>query len=117
MKLLTTKTQFEIDLLNKETSVLRGIEAIHNTVTVLKEENEKIRSLPKDRLLAILNDDIEITSSILEVNTSIGIILNSFLDQVGLSQFSNRIITNSNIQGITFNGTNYEDEEPLTPNP
>lgn len=119
MKFLATKTQLETDLLERDASVFRCIEAIHNTVTVFREENDKIRSLPKDRLLAVLNNDEEITSSILEINTTLGIILNTILDQAGLPQFSNRTVTNSNFQGIIFNGTDYEESESelLTPNP
>jgi hypothetical protein len=108
MSLLTSKTQLEKDLLAKDESILRAGEAANHFAAVLKNENEQFWSLPTDRLLAVLNHDVQTTLAIFAVNTATGNALNATLDQLGLPQFTNRAPITSGRNDIVFNGALFE---------
>ena len=117
MSLLTTRTQIEKDLSEKDESVIRCAEAIHHLVFVLRDENRKFWSLPTDRLLAVLNHDVPTTLATFEENTVVGITLNGTLDRLSLPQFPNRAPVTAGRADIVFNGTAFEYVAPPEPEP
>jgi hypothetical protein len=117
MSLLTQRTELEIDLSNKDKSILRCVETIHHLASTLRDENEHFWSLPTDRLLAVLNHDVPTTQATFEVNTSVGIMINGLLDQLALPQFSTRAPVSAGRQDIVFNGSTYEYVAPPEPEP
>lgn len=90
MSLTIQKTQLEKDLLEKDMSILRSTEALHHAATVINNENEKFWSLPTDRLLDVLNYNIEQTLSIFEANAQAATVINSLLDLVNDPKYTNR---------------------------
>lgn len=90
MSLLTALSQLANDLRTKDDSVLRCAEAAHNLAVHLANEHARFWSLPTDRLLAVLNYDVQATLAMFAANTSAGTSVNALLDQLNLQRFSTR---------------------------
>lgn len=117
MSLLTAKTQLEQDLAEKDESVIRSAEAVYSLIFTLRRENRQFWALPTDRLLAVLNHDVQTTLATFEANTALGTALNTILDQLALPQFSNRAPVTAGRTDIVFNGTAFEYVAPPEPEP
>jgi hypothetical protein len=115
MSLLTQKPQIEIDLAAKDASVIRCAEAVHHLAVTLRNENEQFWSLPTDRLLAVLNYDIESTNTTFTANTAVGLVVNNILDQLALPQFQSRAPVTPGRTDIVFNGEIFEYVPPPDP--
>jgi len=81
--LTTPKTQLEIDREANNASVIRSAVALHHAAAVIAAENRLYWSLPDDRLLAVLNDDVAVTLARFAANLEAATAINSLLDQVG----------------------------------
>jgi len=89
--MLTPKTQLEKDLAEKDAGIIRGATALHYAGTVIAAENAQFWALPQDRLLAILNDNVERTLAMFEANSLAANAINSLLDQIGNEALSHRV--------------------------
>lgn len=90
MSIIRQLTQAEADLQAKENLVLQAAEATHHLASVLRSTNEIFWSLPEERLLTLLNADVEATLATFAANTALGNAVNASLDALGLPQFTNR---------------------------
>lgn len=108
MSILTQRTELEIDLSNKDKSILRCVETIHHLAATLCNENQQFWSLPTDRLLAVLNHDVSSTNATFAANTEVGVAVNNILDQLALPQFQSRAPVTAGRTDIVFNGTVFE---------
>ena len=90
MPLIKPLTEFEQDLATKNLLILQVAEATHHLAVMLKQTNDQFWSLSTDRLLAVLNADVQSTLDTFAANTSIGQSVNDSLDAVGLPQYSTR---------------------------
>jgi hypothetical protein len=107
MSLLTQKSQLEKDLAEKDESVMRCVEAVHHLAVILNNENDRFWSLPTDRLLALMNNDIQNTQSIFDSNKQISEAVNRSLDEVNDPRFSTRAPTAPGRNDIIFDGAKY----------
>ena len=88
--MLTPKTQLEKDLAEKDAGIIRAATALHYAGTVIAAENAQFWALPQERLLAVLNDNVERTLAMFAANSAAGNAINSLLDQLGNEAFSHR---------------------------
>lgn len=107
MSLLTTKTELEKDLAEKDESVLRCAEAVHHLAVILNNENDRFWSLPTDRLLAVMNHDVENTQYVFASNKQIGEAVNRSLDEVNDPRFPIRAPIAPGRNDIIFDGEKY----------
>ena len=105
MNLLTTKTQIELDLAAKDARVLQCAEAAHHLAAIMRNAHEWLWRLPTDRLLAILNADVEVTLATFSQNTALGLAANAALNALSLPEFPNRAPVEVGRADITFDGT------------
>jgi hypothetical protein len=89
--MLTPKTQLEKDLAEKDAGIIRAATALHYAGTVIAAENLQFWSLPQDRLLAVLNDNVERTLAMFAANSAAANAINSLLDQIGNEELSHRV--------------------------
>jgi hypothetical protein len=90
MSLFTPKTQLQSDLETKDSLLLATGEAMHHLASTLQAANVRFWSLPDERLLALLNNDIAQTLGTFQANTVLGAVLNAQLDALDLPQFPTR---------------------------
>lgn len=90
MSLITQRTQLESDLDEKDASVLRCAEAAHNLAAVLKNENARFWEVPTERLLVVLNHNVDVSLATFAANTAAGTAVNAILDQLGDPRFPTR---------------------------
>lgn len=107
MSLLTQKTELEKDLSNRDESILRCAEAAHHFAALLYSENDKFWSLPTDRLLAVMNHDVQNTQRIFAANKQISEAVNLSLDEINDPRFPARAPIAPGRNDITFDGTQY----------
>jgi hypothetical protein len=91
--MLTPKTQLEKDLAEKDAGIIRAATALHYAGTVIAAENAQFWALPQDRLLAVLNDNVERTLAMFAANSAAANAINSLLDQIGNEALSHRAPT------------------------
>jgi hypothetical protein len=91
--MLTPKTQLEKDLAEKDAGIIRAATALHYAGTVIASENAQFWSLPQDRLLAVLNDNVERTLAMFAANSAAANAINSLLDQLSNEALSHRAPT------------------------
>jgi hypothetical protein len=121
MPLITTKTQIELDLAAKDARVLQCAEAAHHLAAIMRNAHEWLWRLPNDRLLAILNADVEVTLATFSQNTALGLAANAALNALSLPEFPNRAPVEVGRADITFDGTAFvllpppEDPIPASP--
>lgn len=102
MNLLPTKSPLEQDLQSLDESIIRSADALNHAAAVLKNEHARFWSLPTERLLAVLNADVERTLAIFAANTATGQALNAQLDGLGLPQYPARVPDGIGAEGIAF---------------
>ena len=107
MSLLTQKSQLEKDLAEKDESVMRCAEAVHHLAVILNNENDRFWSLPTDRLLAVMNHDVQNTQYVFASNKQISEAVNSSLDDVNDPRFSIRAPIAPGRNDINFDGAKY----------
>jgi hypothetical protein len=117
MSLLQQKTQLEIDLAEKDFSLIRCAEAAHHLAVTLRRANDQFWSLPTDRLLAVLNADVPATQATFAANTEIGLAVNNVLDQVALPNFASRAPITAGRSDIEFDGNEFIYVAPPAPEP
>lgn len=113
MSLLTALSPLANDLRTKDESVLRCAEAAHNFASHLANEHARFWALPTDRLLALLNYDVQATLAMFAANTSAGTSVNALLDQLGDPRFATRAPVTIGRPDIVFNNGLFE----LNPEP
>ncbi len=102
MPLIPTKTQQEQDSALLQSLVMQVGEAYNHAAAVQRNANEQLWSLPLERLLAILNQNIEWSLALLQSNSTGGGALNDHLDLLGHPQFTNRVPLTIGRPGISF---------------
>jgi len=117
MSLITQKSQLEQDLAEKDAGVLRAATALHHAATVLKGENDRFWAIPTDRLLAVLNADLALTSATFAANTQAGSAINALLDAVASPDLSRRAPLEMGRTDIIFDGTAFVYVAPPEPEP
>ena len=105
------------DLDVKDALILQVAEATHNLASVLAATNEQFWSFPTDRLLAVLNADVDATLATFEANSDIAAAVNASLDALSLPQFSRRAPTEQGRNDISFNGMEFTYVAPPEPEP
>jgi hypothetical protein len=88
--LLSTKTQLQKDTALLDKLILDGLEATHHAVTVRYECYRRLWELPPDRVLALLNSNIDRSLAVLQANTAQGIADNASLDLQPMPELPNR---------------------------
>lgn len=102
MPLITPRTTLELDLAEKDASVIRCAEAAHHLAAVLRNENSRFWSVPTDRLLAVLNHDVATTLATFAANTAAGTAVNAILDQLDDPRFPTRAPVEPGRSDIVF---------------
>ena len=100
MQLIRTTT----DLDTKDALILQVAEATHNLASVLAATNEQFWSFPTDRLLAVLNADVDATHATFAANTALAGAVNASFNALNLPQFSRRAPTEQGRSDIMFDG-------------
>lgn len=103
------------DLDTKDALILQVAEATHNLASVLAATHEQFWSFPTDRLLAVLNADVDATLATFAANSTLAGAVNSSLDALSLPQFSRRAPTEQGRDDISFNGIEFTYEAPPEP--
>lgn len=85
--ILKPLSETEQDLALKDSLVLRVAEATHHLASTLKSTNDQFWSLPTDRLLAVLNADVQSTLATFAANAGIGLAVNDLLDALNLFSY------------------------------
>ena len=80
-------TEAQADLAAKDELVLQAAEATHHLAAVLRNVHSQFWSLPTERLLAVLNDDVSVTLATFAANTALGTAANASLDALGITRF------------------------------
>ena len=106
MNLITPRTQLEQDLAAKDAGVLRSAKAFHSVAAALRDENQRFWSLPPERLLAVLNHNVEQTMATFTANTMAGEAINAVLDAVNLPGLTGRAPVRIGREGIAFDAEN-----------
>jgi len=88
--LVAEKTQAEKDQETLSIGILRVAEALNHTAAVLTREHKTIWSLPDDRLLALLNANVQRTAAIAAAKDKAAQEINSLLNQLNLTRYTNR---------------------------
>jgi hypothetical protein len=115
--MLTPKTQLEKDLAEKDAGIIRAATALHYAGTVIAAENAQFWALPQDRLLAILNDNVERTLAMFAANSAAANAINSLLDQIDNETLSHRVPTAMPANWVFENGAFAYAEPQLEPQP
>ena len=84
------KEQLAKDVETLDKGILRVGEALNHAAAVLTREHNAIWSLPDDRLLAVLNADIQRTVAIASAKDKAAAEVNSLLNQLNIARFTNR---------------------------
>jgi hypothetical protein len=107
------------DLDAKDALILQVAEATHNLASVLAATNQQFWSFPTDRLLAVLNADVDATLATVQANIALAGAVNASLDALSLPQFSRRAPTEQGRDDISFNGIEFTYVAPpeLEPEP
>ena len=103
MQLIRPTTDLDI----KDQLVLQVAEATHHLASVLASTNERFWSFPTDRLLAVLNADVDATLATFEANSDLAAAVNASLDALNLPQFSRRAPTTTGRADIVFDGVQF----------
>ena len=93
------------DLDAKDALILQAAEATNYLASVLTTTNEKYWSLPDDRLLAVLNADVQATLATFAANSALATAVNASLDALNLPQFAHRAPVASGRSDVLFDGT------------
>ena len=88
--LVAEKTQAEKDQDTLSIGILRVAEALNHTAAILTREHKTIWSLPDDRLLALLNANVQRTAAIAAAKDKAAQEINSLLNQLNLTRYTNR---------------------------
>jgi CRP-like cAMP-binding protein len=113
--LTTPKTQIEADIAEKDAGILRAATALHYAATVIATENDRFWSIPTDRLLAVLNENVALTISTFAANTQAATAINALLDAVAMPELSRRAPTEPARADIVFDGTSFVLVPPVAP--
>jgi len=100
------------DLDVKDALILQAAEATHHLASVLATTNERFWSFPTERLLAVLNADVEATLATFEVNSILAAAVNASLNALNLPQFPRRAPTEQGRDDISFNGIEFTYDAP-----
>jgi hypothetical protein len=117
MNILPTLTQLEQDIALKNELVFTALESTHCFAETLSAINGKFWGLPTERLLAMLNADINVTIATFQANTALGVAINAPLDAIGHPQFTRRAPVEPGRTDIVFDGEKfvYVAPPPLPP--
>jgi hypothetical protein len=100
--ILTQRTELETDLAERDASVLRCAEAIRHAAAILGNEHARFWGLPTERLLAVLNHDVQSTLALFGANSSFAQAANTALDELNLPGFAIRAPIESGRADIVF---------------
>jgi len=115
--LTTPRTQLESDLLEKDASVIRAATALHHAAVILRAENDRFWSLPTERLLGVLNADIQRTLATFSANTTAGTAINALLDEEASPLLTARAPVTPGRSDIVFDGQSFVYVPPPEPEP
>ena len=117
MSIIHQLTEAEADLQAKEALILRVGEATHHLASVLSSANSAFWAVPTDRLLGVLNADVEATIATFQANTLLGMQVNASLDALGVPHFSARAPVEPARTDIVFDGAAFVYIAPPEPEP
>ena len=100
------------DLDAKDALILQAAEATNHLAYVLATTNERFWSFPTDRLLVVLNADVDATIATFKANSDLAAAVNASLDALALPQFSRRAPTTAGRNDISFNGIEFTYDAP-----
>lgn len=112
MQLIRPTTDLDV----KDQLILQVAEATHHLASVLVSTNERFWSFPTDRLLAVLNADVDGTLATFQANSDLAAAVNVSLDALNLPQFSRRAPTTGRAD-IVFDGVQFVYVAPPEPEP
>lgn len=105
MSILPDLSEAQEDLAARDQLILQAAEATHNLASVLAATSERFYSLPTERLLAVLNDDVAKSIATAQASRALAIAVNAPLDAIKRKEFPRRAPTESPRPDIVFDGT------------
>ena len=99
------KTQAEKDLEALNTGILRVAQALDLSARTLSREHQAVWRLPDDRLLALLNANVQRTLLIATAKDKAAQEINSLLNQLNLPRFTTRAPIGFGRDDVKFDGT------------
>lgn len=97
------KAQLEKDVAQLDAGILRAAEALNHAAGVLAREHNYIWSLPDDRLLALLNANVQRSIAIAQAKDKAAAEINSLLNQLNIARFTNRAPIGFGRADVSFN--------------
>lgn len=107
MPLLTPKTQLESDLELLDRLVIDTAEAANHLASTMAASNKRFWDLPPERVVAVLNADLQRANDVLTANTTLGTVVNAHLDMLGIERFYQRVPLRIGNTEISFDGTRF----------
>lgn len=117
MSLITPQSQLSKDLADFDADVLSIGEAFNHAAAIMRNRHARFWSMPKERILAVLNHDVPLSIARFEANTIRGAQINATLDELALPQFSNRVPVARGNPFIEFDGAMFVDTTPAEDEP
>lgn len=82
--IIAQKTVLQLDLAAKDSRISDVAEAANNLASVMRNAHAWLWGLPTDRLLSMLNADVEATLATFAQNTALGLATNAALDAANI---------------------------------
>lgn len=101
--LIPQKTQAQADLERLDQGILNVAQALNHAAAILSREHSAIWSLPDDRLLALLNANVQRTIAIAQAKDKAAVEINSLLNQLNIAAFTNRAPVGFGREDVIFN--------------
>jgi hypothetical protein len=90
MSLIKQKTELESDLLLLDDGILGVAERVSRAIRQMQYAHAAFWSLPTERLLDVLNNDVERTTKLFAAYEALATALNAALDNLGIESFQDR---------------------------
>ena len=88
--ILPEMTPEQKDQAQLNVAIMRVAQSLNQTAAVLTREHKLVWSLPDDRLLALLNENVQRTLAISAIKDKAAAEINSLLNQLNLTKYTNR---------------------------
>lgn len=88
--IIPEKTQEQVDLERLDQGILAVAQALNHAAAVLTSEHSAIWALPDERLLAVLNANVQRTIAIATAKDEAAAQINSLLNKLNIPQYTNR---------------------------
>ena len=101
----TDQDQLAKDILALDKGIVRVGEALNHAAAVIKREHKATWSLPDDRLLALLNANVQKTLAIAAAKDKAATEINSLLNQLNIARYTNRAPVGMGREDVRFDST------------